>query len=93
MSDPIRAYLLIDDAQELDYRVVVCGGNHRISVLAHMGVKAVPFSFQPNYPREIRLSDALRWPAVKSNRMSLHDAVRIFRSFFRAPTEKLLPNW
>lgn len=92
-GDPMRAYLLIDDKHGMDYRAVVCGGNHRIAALSHIGIEMIPLTFQPNYPREIRLSEVLQWPMVQSGRISAHDATRVFRSFFREPTEVLLPNW
>ena len=90
MSGHTREYLLQDRSREDGYRFVVCGGQHRAAVLAHMGYVTVPVIFQPDWPRIIRLEDVSEWPLVRSGLFTEEEAVRIFSAYFRSPSALLL---
>lgn len=93
-DSPITGYLLIDDAgKTIEYVVVLCTGNHRLATLAFDGYSNVPFRFNSNYPREIRLSDVATWPGVISGDFSITTATQLFTCFFRDPNDILLDCW
>lgn len=88
--------ILIDDSEPgvPDYRVYAPGGQHRISLLSHLGWPLIPMMPQPSFPwREVRLSDLARWPGVLDGTFSEEAARAYFLAHFRSPTEQLLPGW
>lgn len=90
MSGHIRGYLLLDQSRDDGYRFVVCGGQHRAAVLAHLGYSDIPVTFQPDWPRIICVEHVSDWPLVHSGRISQVDAERIFSAYFRSTSTVLL---
>ena len=88
--------ILIDDSEPgvTEYRVYARGGQHRISLLSHLGWPLIPMMPQRSFPwREVRLSDLARWPGVLDGTFSEEAARAYFLAHFRSPTEQLLPGW
>jgi hypothetical protein len=64
-------------------RVVILQGNHRMAVLAALGMKRIRIRFLPDSLRIIREADVDRWHFVKSGECSKKDALAIFRLYFQ----------
>ena len=79
-------FLLINDTDlaEADFRAVVMHGNHRVSVLAHLGWPAVPITPPPTLlSNELRISDIASWPGVIDGSFTETEARALFLAFFR----------
>ena len=88
--------ILVDDSDpnQLQYRVCVDAGIHRVSLLSHLGWPLIPM--MPDFTRkwrEVRLSDRPRWPGVLDGTFSPGAATAYFLAHFRDPAEELLPGW
>jgi len=84
-------FLLLRDegAAEVDFRVVITHGNHRLVALSALGWESVPMTPGPTIlSGEIRLSDIEQWPGVVSGELSTDEARRLFLAFFRNPNEE-----
>ena len=96
-GDHIRfGELLINDeaSGQIDYRVGVSGGEHRTSLLSHLGWQLIPMV--PNEGlrwREVRLSNLRHWPGVLDGTFSEDAARQFFLAHFRSTTDRLLPGW
>jgi hypothetical protein len=90
---PWYSLLIYDNGNDLDYRVFVQHGNHRVAVLAHLGWDLIPMVPLPNMLRnEIWLSEAESWPGVLDGSFSLAGARAAFMAFFREFDDPVLPN-
>jgi hypothetical protein len=63
-------------------RFVVLQGNHRLAVLAHLGVDRIAVRDVRGYLAEVRERDIGRWPLVRAGACSSLAARAIFRLFF-----------
>lgn len=88
-----RFYLLVDDVETNDYRVVNYDATHRAAVLVHLGWPCIPARAYSHYPREIRLSDLEDWPGVTDGTYTHEQAAAYFMSYFRDPAKVLLEGW
>lgn len=86
----ITGQLLFNDEDD-DYRIMVINGNHRVAVLAHLGLQHIPIRFRSESP-PVRLSDLNRWPGVIDRRFTPETAHAFFHSFFRDPHHPLLES-
>jgi hypothetical protein len=57
-EQPVRGYFLSDGTE---YRFVCGNGNHRLSVLAVLGIKEVLVKLAENHPAVVHKSQAYRW--------------------------------
>ena len=88
--------LLVDESVSgiVDFRLSSINGNHRASLLSHLGWSLIPIVARPHDTcREVRLSDLPRWPGVLDGTFSQEAARAYFLAHFRDPTEELLPGW
>ena len=65
-------------------RFVVLQGNHRLAILAHLGVTEIPVRDVRGYVPVIREVDAARWPLVADGTCRLDAALRIFNLYFES---------
>jgi hypothetical protein len=65
-------------------RFVVLQGNHRLAVLAHLGVDPIRVRDVPGYLRVVREQDAGKWPLVADGTCRLASALRIFHFYFES---------
>jgi len=64
-------------------RFVVMQGNHRMAVLASLGVRQVKVRTYPGFLlTEVREGDVHRWPLVRDGRCTPDAALAIFRMYF-----------
>ena len=63
-------------------RFVVLQGNHRMAILAHLGVRRIDVRNVRGWLTEVREADAARWPLVLSGQCSERHARQVFRWFF-----------
>ena len=90
---PWYSLLIYDNGIDLDYRVIVQHGNHRVAVLAHLGWHVIPMAPLPTILRnEIWFSEAESWPGVLEGSISLADARAAFMAFFREFEDPVLPS-
>lgn len=64
-------------------RFVVMQGNHRMAVLAHLGVGRLDVRTIRQALPQVREADIANWPLVASGRCSMDHARRVFELFFR----------
>jgi hypothetical protein len=67
-----------------DRRFVVLQGNHRLAVLAHLGVPQIAVRDVAGYVPVVRESEASRWPLVANGNCTAASALRIFNLFFES---------
>lgn len=77
--DAIRGYIL--QAEGGRSRFVVKGGQHRVAVLAVLGIEEVMVEWQPGWNQVIRETDVDIWPHVAAGHISSRVALQVFRSF------------
>jgi len=86
---PVGYFLLADHGHDLQSVFLVLGGQHRVAAMVALGYPAIPCSFQPDYPRVIRASEASHWPLVRAGHLTEMQALVIFESYFRLPDQPL----
>lgn len=67
-----------------DRRFVVLQGNHRLAILAHLGVAEIPVRDVVGYVPVIREAEAPQWPLVADATCRVESALRIFNLFFES---------
>lgn len=87
-KDIIEGYIL---KNKKDYRFVVIAGHHRVSVMSIMHIldkslfKYLPVKFKAFPPSKLitfNEEEILKWPAIKSNFLSVEDSLEMFNKFF-----------
>lgn len=63
-------------------RFIVMQGNHRMAILAHLGVSRIEVRSIPQALARVREADIERWPLVEAGRCSIDHARRVFKMFF-----------
>jgi hypothetical protein len=63
-------------------RFVVMQGNHRMAILAHLGVPLIKVRTIPQALARVKEKDIARWPLVVTGRCSTDHARRVFEMFF-----------
>lgn len=63
-------------------RFIVLQGNHRMAILAHLGLRNIAVRTIPGNLATIRESESNKWPLVMRGDCSESDAIAIFRHFF-----------
>lgn len=63
-------------------KFVVMQGNHRLAILAHLGINKIPVRSTRLAISSVSKNDISRWPAVVSGKCSEDDAEKIFNFFF-----------
>lgn len=76
-GDPKTRRLVAADGR---VRHIVHDGNHRLAVLAALGVRKVPVRWVSLMT--VHESDLLKWPGVVANGFTIDDARKIFRAYF-----------
>jgi hypothetical protein len=90
-KNPSPTYLfLYNDEADVDYRVLILDGNHRVSFLAHLGWPLIPM--RPAGMKEVRLSELDSAPGVLDGSYTKEEARLVFMAHFRDPHEVLLPD-
>jgi hypothetical protein len=74
-------WLEAEDGRE---RFVVLQGNHRLAILAHLGVGSIAVRPIRGRLQRVRARDAAQWPLVRSGQCSLRHALAIFLLFFES---------
>lgn len=67
-----------------DRRFVVLQGNHRLAILAHLGVPEIAVRDVVGYLPVIREAEAPHWPLVAGGTCRVESALRIFNLFFES---------
>jgi len=76
----IRGYYLADNFR---YRFMVTAGQHRIAVLAALGLNEFAAKIQHGFPRVVALDNLREWPQVVSGVYTPEQAEMVFRLYFR----------
>lgn len=63
-------------------RFVVMQGNHRMAILAYLGVTRIEVRTIPQALARVREADIAQWPLVATGRCSIDHARRVFEMFF-----------
>ena len=71
-------------------RFVVMQGNHRMAVLAHLGVQRIAVRAMPGHLPVVRERDVDRWPAVTSGLCTAEQARKLFRHFFDQSGQRII---
>jgi len=72
-------WLIANDGRK---RFIVLQGNHRLAILAHIGVQDLTVRPVPGAIKEVRESEFSHWPLVRSGQCSPEHALAAFRLFF-----------
>jgi hypothetical protein len=64
-------------------RFVVLQGNHRMAIMAHLGVKRIAVRSITGYLQRVEEEDISNWALVKKGMFSEDEALMIFRIFFK----------
>lgn len=70
-------------AEDGGRRFLVLQGNHRMAVLAHLGVQRMAVRALRGHHVYIRVSEAASWPMVKTGACTLEQARAVFAMYFR----------
>lgn len=65
-------------------RFVVLQGNHRLAILAHLGVTQLPVRDVKGYVPVVREADAAKWPLVADGTCRVDTALKIFNLYFES---------
>lgn len=69
---------------------VIMQGNHRLAILAHLGLKNFHVRSDPRIVLPaVYESEVERWPLVQAGRCSVDDALAVFALLFRGNTQRL----
>lgn len=76
----IRGFYLKDGKR---YRFIVTSGQHRIAVLAALGIESFVARIHRKFPRVADIDRILEWPQVANGTYTPEQAEQVFRLYFR----------
>mgnify|MGYP007135777970 FL=1 len=76
----IRGYFLRDGRR---YRFIVTAGQHRIAVLAALGISTFVARIQPRFPRVADIERIREWPQVANGTYTPDQAAKVLRLYFQ----------